>query len=75
MELKEFNELVSSFVDHDFPQREIPLIFNNSIKLQINEIENDRQYKMQFYEFIEGFCRVVDKASPAPPNSNPVRNL
>lgn len=73
MELKEFNDLVLSFVDSDFPQRDIPLIFNQSIRLQINEIDSDRHYKMQFYEFLEAFCRAVDKASPPPLGAPPVK--
>lgn len=72
MELKEFNDLALSLVDNDFPQRDIPLIFNHSLRLQINEIETDRHYKMQFFEFLEGFCRIVDKASPPPNGSSPV---
>lgn len=75
MELKEFNDMALSFVDHEFPLRDIPLIFNHSLKLQINEIDNDRHYKMQFFEFLEGFCRIVDKASPPPLGSKPVRDI
>jgi len=73
MELKEFNDLILSFVDNDFPQRDIPLIFNYSMRLQINEIEYDKHYKMMFSEFLEAFCRAVDKASPPPVGSNPVK--
>lgn len=72
MELKEFNDLVLSFVDSDFPQRDIPLIFNYALKLQVNEIDNDKHYKMQFCEFLEAFCRAIDKASPSPPGSSAV---
>ena len=72
MELKEFSDLVLSFVDNDFPNRDIPLIFNFSIKLQVNEIDTERHYRMTFYEFLEAFCRCVDKASPPPSGSAPV---
>lgn len=66
MELKEFNDLILKIVDKEFPMREIPLIFNVSIKLQLNEIDYDRHYNMFFFEFIEAFCRIIDKFSPIP---------
>ena len=49
MELKEFNELITEIVDKDFSIREIPIIFNASLKLQINEIDYDRHYNMFFF--------------------------
>ena len=66
MELKEFNELITEIVDKDFSIREIPIIFNASLKLQINEIDYDRHYNMFFFEFLEAFCRIIDKFSPIP---------
>ena len=53
-------------VDNEFPVREIPICFNHSIKLQVNEIDYDKHLKLIFPEFLEAFCRVVDKSSPIP---------
>ena len=66
MILEEFCSLMNLFIDNDFPVREIPIYFNNSLRLQVDEIESDRHYLMSFPEFLEGFCRVIDRASPIP---------
>lgn len=66
MNLEEFHQLMNLFVYHDFPVRELPVIFNISMRLQVNELNSDRHYNMSFYEFLEAFCRVIDKASPIP---------
>lgn len=58
-------------VDNEFPVREIPIAYNHAIRLQVNEIDNDKHLKMLFPEFIEAFCRVVDKYSPIPPDEKP----
>ena len=72
MTCDEFNTFVQSFVDiNEYPVRDIPLIFNYSIKLQINEIYTDKHLNMFLPEFLEGMCRAIDKASPIPPNENP----
>ena len=72
MTCDEFNTFVQSFVDiNEYPVRDIPLIFNYSIRLQINEIYTDKHLYMFLPEFLEGLCRAVDKASPIPPNENP----
>ena len=68
MTCDEFNTFVQSFVDiNEYPVRDIPLIFNYSIKLQINEIYTDKHLNMLLPEFLEGLCRAIDKASPIPP--------
>ena len=68
MTCDEFNTLIQSFVDiNEYPVRDIPLIFNYSIKLQINEIYSDKHLNMLLPEFLEGLCRAIDKASPIPP--------
>ena len=36
------------------------------MSLQVNELNSDRHYNMNFYEFLEAFCRVIDKVSPVP---------
>ena len=66
MNLDEFIQLMSAFIYTDFPVRELPVIFNNSMKLQVSEIDSERHYNMTFYEFLEAFSRVIDKASPVP---------
>lgn len=65
MTLENFNELVLRLVDTEsFPVREIPLLFNMSMKLQVDEVNSERHYRMQIYEFFEAMCRVLDKAYP-----------
>ena len=67
MNLDEFNNLVQSFVDiNEYPIRDNPIIFNYSIRLQINEIYSDKHCNMYLPEFLEALCRAVDKASPIP---------
>ena len=58
MILEEFQQLMSLFVYEDFPVRELPVIFNNSMRLQVNELNSERHYNMTFYEFLEAFCMV-----------------
>lgn len=66
MILEEFTTLMSNFIDADFPVRELPVLFINSMRIQIDEIESDRHFNMTFPEFLEAFCRVIDRASPIP---------
>ena len=69
MDLDEYNSFVLSFVDqNEYPVRDNPLLYNESIKLQISEISSDKHLKMDFPEFLEGMCRAIDKLSPAPPD-------
>ena len=75
MEKKEFDEFVQNFVDiNEYPIANNNLYFNYSIRLQVNEINppehSDRHMIMLFPEFLEGLCRTVDMASPAPPGEN-----
>lgn len=63
MILDDFHSLCTALVDKECPVREIDLYFNQAIQLQENEIDFDRHYFLIFPEFIEAFCRVVDKAS------------
>jgi len=68
MELDEFNNFVQSIVDiNEYPIRDNPYIFNQSINLQVNEIYTDKHLNMLLPEFLEALCRAVDKASPIPP--------
>ena len=67
MTYDEFNNFVLSFVDqNEYPIRDNPLLFNESIKLQISEIYSDKHLNMFLPEFLEGMCRAIDKASPIP---------
>lgn len=73
MILDEFTNLVMNIVDKDYPVREIPLYFNLSMRLQVNEIDFEKHNNMLFPEFLEAFCRVVDSASPIPIGENIVK--
>ena len=67
MILEEFNNLVQKIIDtNEFSISEIPYIFNQSIKLQINEIHSDKHINMFLPQFLEAICRVIDKVSPIP---------
>ena len=71
MDLDEFNSLVQNFVDiNEYPIRDNPFVFNQSMKLQINEIYSDKHLNMMLPEFLEALCRTIDKASPIPLDEN-----
>ena len=71
MVLDEFNSLIQSFIDiNEYPIRDNPYIFNESLTLQINEIYTDKHLNMLLPEFLEALCRAIDKASPMPPGEN-----
>lgn len=72
MDLEEFERVMMQIVDSEFPMRDIILSYNYSIRLQVNEVDSDRHLRLYFPEFIEAFCRVVDKYSPVPKDENPV---
>ena len=75
MNLDEFQNLMASLIEGDFPVREMPISYNLSMKLQVDEITSDRHYCMQYPEFVEAFCRVIDKSSPPPPGEDPVKRI
>jgi len=66
LNLESFISLMMQIVDNEFPVREIPICFNHSIKLQVNEIDFDKHLKLIFPEFLEAFSRVIDRLSPIP---------
>ena len=71
MVLDEFNSLIQNIVDiNEYPIRDNPFIFCQSIKLQINEIYTDKQLNMMLPEFLEALSRTIDRASPIPLNEN-----
>jgi hypothetical protein len=71
MTLDGFNNIMVKIVDNLFPLRDIPLSVNASLKVVINELEGDKIFQLGFFEFLEAFCRVIDKYSPVPPDQNP----
>ncbi len=66
--LDEFSNIINKLIDSEFPIKEIPTLFNLSMRLQENEIDFDRHYNMLFPEFLEAFSRFADKLSPLPLN-------
>jgi hypothetical protein len=61
-------EFISLFVDsgvliieQSIGNAELGAQYNMSMQTQINELEGDRHLQMQFDEFIEAICRVVEK--------------
>ena len=70
MWLDEFTNVVSILMDSEFPVKEIPTIVSLSMRITTNEIDSDKHYNMTFPEFLEAFCRFVDKLSPAPVGEN-----
>ena len=71
MVLDEFNSLVQNIVDiNEYPIRDNPFIFCQSIKLQINEIYSDKHLNMMLPEFLEALSRTIDRANPIPINDN-----
>lgn len=64
MTFDDFFSFVSALVDKDCPVRDIPLFYNQAIKIQENEIDYDRHYLINFPEFIEATCKIIDKAIP-----------
>lgn len=61
--LDDFHNICSSIIDKDCPVREMDLYFNQAIGLQENEVDQDRHYYLVLSEFIEAFCRAIDRAS------------
>jgi hypothetical protein len=70
MTLDGFNNLMIKIVDNLFPLRDIPLSVNASLRVVVNELEGDKIFQLSFPEFLEAFCRVIDKYSPIPPDQN-----
>jgi len=66
MILDEFTNLMNLFIENDFPVREIPILYIFSMRIQVSEINSDKHYNMSFPEFLEAFCRVIDKSCPIP---------
>jgi hypothetical protein len=71
MNLDCFTSLMLKIVDNEFPMRDIPICYNLSMRLQINEIKGDRIFNMTFPEFLEAYARAIDKFSPIPYGDSP----
>ena len=66
-----FNNFVSSFVNHDeYEMNKNNLIFHLSKKLEIDEITKDDFLFLDLMEFCEALFRVIDIYSPPPPDDN-----
>ena len=73
MTLEGFTNMCNVLMDSEFPVKELPVIFNLSMKLQTNEITFDKHYNMTFPEFLEAICRFIDKLSPIPHGEDPTK--
>lgn len=49
-----------------FQDREIAIAFNNSVMIQVDEVNYDRHLQLYFVEFIEAFGRIAEKAALIP---------
>ncbi|CAI2371034.1 unnamed protein product [Moneuplotes crassus] len=63
MSIDEFFELVcdTKVVNDDFGQREIGALFNLSMMLRVNEIDQDKHINMTYVEFLEGIARLATR--------------
>ena len=67
MTQEDFTYLIMTFIKSDeFNMSEIPYIFHISKKLSLDEISNDEFLYLNFIEFCEALCRVIDIYSPYP---------
>ena len=68
MTQEDFTNLVMSFARSDeIDMHQLPFIFHISKKLNVNETSNDNFLYLNFEEFCEALCRVIDMYSPFPP--------
>ena len=70
MWLEEFTNICTALMDADFPVKDIPVIFNLSMRTKVNEIDSEMHYNMQFPEFLEAIARFAEKLSPIPPGED-----
>ncbi|KAL4479133.1 hypothetical protein ABPG72_008963 [Tetrahymena utriculariae] len=68
MSIYEFKDFVLQFelVDDFYPEKEIPFTFSLSIMTQIDELNSDRYFQMNFDEFLEALARIAEKKSMIP---------
>ncbi len=56
----------SDLITEILTERDVHLIFNQSLNTYIDELNEDRHMKMSYKEFIEALARIAEKLSPAP---------
>ena len=54
----------SNLFDENFVERDVNLAFNTAMMTQVDELTNERFFRMTFVEFLEAFSRIADKLSP-----------
>jgi hypothetical protein len=69
MMVDEFEDFVlsSGMINSELAAREIPLIFNLSMHIRVDELNSSRHLEADLVEFMEMICRCCDQASFAPP--------
>ena len=74
MSLEEFIRLMNEIkvFNDNCGERDAVLSYNLAMMTQVDELESDRIYQMQFIEFLEAFTRVAEKHSSAPYLQNEV---
>ncbi|EAS06061.2 hypothetical protein TTHERM_00853000 (macronuclear) [Tetrahymena thermophila SB210] len=68
MSIYEFKDFVLQFelVDDFYAEKEIPFTYSLSIMTQIDELNSDRYFQMNFDEFLEALARIAEKKSMIP---------
>lgn len=66
--LDEINDIckIGNLYDENFVERDAFIAFNLSMMTQVDELNNDRIFQMQFVEFLEAVARIAEKYSPQP---------
>ncbi|CAD8076826.1 unnamed protein product [Paramecium sonneborni] len=54
----------ANLYDENFVERDVNLAFCLSMLTQVDELESDRLFQMQWIEFMEALARIADKYSP-----------
>ncbi len=75
--LEEFQKLIADaeMYSDKCGERDAILSYNYAMMTQVDELNSDRIFQMQFIEFLEAFSRIVDLFSPAPYGQSDVRKL
>ena len=66
--LEEINDLckIANLYTENFVERDAFLAFNLSMMTQVDELNQDRVFQMQFIEFLECVARISEKQAPQP---------
>ena len=77
MSLEEFQKLIADaeMYNDKCAERDAILSYNYAMMTQVDELNSDRIFQMQFIEFLEAFARVTDLYSPAPYGQSDVKNI